>query len=307
MRLFRGIRFIKRCVRPVVALGVFDGLHRGHRKILCAAVRHARRIKGTSIVVTFWPHPQKKQSLYSLQHRLKLFSGYGLDRCIVVRFDSRFAGVPAERFVRDFLVRGLGVYALFVGRNFRFGSGARGNWKLLKRLAQKYGFKVKIFDVIKYGRQTVSSTLIRSLISAGKLRLAEELLGRPVAILGTVIRGKSLGRKLGFPTANINPHHEVLPPSGIYAVMVFLGKRKFGGACYIGSRPTFRKSKTKLSSAPRSIEVHIFGFNKPLYGKDIEVRFLEKIRPDRKFSSPGELVLNIKKDISAAKRIISSL
>jgi len=199
------------------------------------------------------------------------------------------------------------VYALFVGRNFRFGSGARGNWKLLKRLAQKYGFKVKFFDVIKYGRQTVSSTLIRSLISSGKLRLAEALLGRPVALLGTVIRGKSLGRKLGFPTANIDPHHEVLPPSGIYAVRVSLGKRKFGGACYIGSRPTFSRNKTHFSSAPRFIEVHIFGFNMPLYGKDLEVHFLEKIRPDRKFSSPEELVLNIKKDISAAKRIISSL
>ncbi|MDD5254894.1 MAG: riboflavin biosynthesis protein RibF [Candidatus Omnitrophica bacterium] len=303
MKVINGTRSITGLTLPVVALGVFDGLHRAHREILRETVRLARKGKGTGVVVTFWPHPQKQQSVYSLQHRLKLIAASGIDACVVIRFDKRFAQMPARDFVRDILAGRLHARALCVGRNFRFGKNASGDWRLLVRLGELYGFKVKVFDVIKDRGHTVSSTLIRRLILAGKLRAAEKLLGRPVTILGTVVRGRSIGKTLGFPTANINPHHEVLPPSGIYAVSAKVGRKKFGGARYIGTRPTFRKKENR--SLSRQIEVHLFGLHPDLYGQDMEIRFLKKIRPDRRFSSVAKLVLNIKKDIIAAKKIIS--
>jgi riboflavin kinase/FMN adenylyltransferase len=295
MKVIYGINKIGKFRRPVVAMGVFDGLHRGHRLILKAAVAKARQIQGTSVVLTFWPHPQKEESIYSFKHRLRLFGELGIGVCVVINFNRNFERLSAGDFIEKILLRRIAPAYIYVGKNFRFGKGAKGNLQTLKQ----YGLKVRAFEVIKKGEKIISSTFIRRLIKEGNLHLAQELLSRRVSILGTVIRGDSFGRKIGFRTANIDPHHEVTPAKGVYAVRVILNGRKLRGACYIGTRPTFSRGTKKR------IEVHIFSFKKNIYGKYLEIQFIKKIRGDRKFNSAAELSKQIKKDILSIRSRLS--
>ncbi len=300
MKVIYGLRQIKKFKKPVVALGVFDGVHRGHRKILRAIVTKALSINGTSIALTFWPHPQEEKSLYSLEHRLRLIGEQGVDVCIVMNFNRRFSGMPAFDFVKDILLKKIGANFIYIGENFRFGRNAEGNYSTLKELSSKFNFKLKVFEVIKIDHNEISSTYIRNLIRKGELAAAGELLSRPVSILGTVIKGNFLGRKIGFPTANINPHHEVIPPNGVYAVGVIFNARRFQGVCYIGTRPTI-----KIQKAKTHIEVHIFNFKQNIYGKYLEIQFIKKIREEKKFDSPATLGKEIKKDIWVARHVFS--
>jgi len=297
MKVIHGINKIRRFRKPVVALGVFDGVHLGHRRILTAVVDKARRIKGTSMVVTFSPDPHREESIYSLEHRLRLFESIGVEVCIVIKFDKKFSRITAEGFIKNILVGKIGANYIYVGRNYRFGREGKGDFKSLKKLSFFYHFKVKAFDIIKINNQPISSTYIRRLITKGKLNTARKLLSRPVSVLGTVIKGTSLAGRLGFPTANVNPHHEVLPPPGVYAVLVIFNNKKFKGVCYIGTRPTFKHQRQK------HIEVYIFNFKKNIYGKYLEIQFLKKIRNERKFGSAASLVRQIKKDIASTKKI----
>lgn len=298
MKTFFGLSKVKKYKKPVVALGVFDGVHCAHRQILRYTVKLSRWIKGTSLVVTFWPHPQHKESLYSLKHRLKLISGLGIDACIVIRFNKKFSQIEPMDFIKNILVKKIGAHYICVGKNFRFGKGAKGNEKMLQGLGPEFNFHLKAFDVIKRGHQSISSTYIRRLISTGNLASAQLLLGQPVSVLGTVIKGISLGKKLGFPTANINPHHEVLPPSGVYAVRVLLNGKKLKGICYIGKKPTlsFQNHKT--------IEVYIFNFARNIYGRDLEIQFFKKIRGEKKFNSLYALSRQVKIDIQRTRRLL---
>ncbi len=289
----------------VVALGVFDGVHCGHRRILKAAVAKARRIKGTSLVVTFHPHPQNQDSLYSLAHRLRLIAELGVDACVVMRFDRAFSRIPAELFVKNFLARRLNARYVFVGKNFRFGRGARGDFSLLEKMSAVYGFRARSFEVVRVAGTPVSSTQIRRLIAAGKLNKARRLLSRPVSVYGDVVKGNAFGKRLGFPTANMNPHHEVLPPPGLYAVDVFYRGKKFNGLCFIGPTPEFvRPHKNRRSAG--NVEVHILNFHQNIYGQHLEIQFLRKMRPVKQFPFPADLVAQVKKDIVRAKRIFSS-
>ncbi|OGX16884.1 MAG: riboflavin biosynthesis protein RibF [Omnitrophica WOR_2 bacterium RBG_13_44_8b] len=293
--ILRGISKIKKFKIPVVALGVFDGVHLGHRKILKDAVTKAKSIKGTSVVLTFWPHPHRDESLYSLEHRLSLIQELGINVSVVVNFNKHFTRISAADFIENILAEKIGARYVYVGENFRFGRNAEGNVLTLQDAAEIYGFRLKIFSVVSIKNKPISSTLIRSLIKKGDLKAAQKLLGRPVSILGTVIRGVSFGKKLGFPTANIDPHHEVIPARGIYAVKVYLCGERFIGACYIGSKPTFLKRRSS------SIEVHILNFRKKIYGKDLEIQFSKKIRDDKKFKTSEDLSRQIQKDVLATK------
>ncbi|MDD5692196.1 MAG: riboflavin biosynthesis protein RibF [Candidatus Omnitrophica bacterium] len=299
MKIIYGISNIKKFNKPVAALGVFDGMHRGHREIIKCAVMQARRIRGTSIALTFWPHPQKEGSLYSLEHRLRLIAELGIDVCIVVNFNRAFARISAGDFIAKILVKKIGVSYVCVGRNFRFGRFALGDHRKLARAAKKYGFRIKALKVVSSAGRPVSSTVIRRLIKKGRIREAQNLLGRRVSVLGSVTRGSSLGRVLGVPTANINPHHEVIPPPGIYAVRIFLSGKLYGGACYIGTRPTIN-SKNRSTR----IEVNIFGLHKDIYGKFLEIRFVKLIRPDKKFPSLRALSAQMNKDILACRTLL---
>jgi len=298
MKVIYGVNKIRKFRKPVVALGVFDGVHRGHINILKGAVKKAGSIKGTSMVLTFWPHPQKEESLYSLEHRLRLISELGIDVCIVINFNQKFAKISAIDFIKNILFKKIHAHYIYVGKNFRFGKNAEGDFKTLVGLSKIYNFKIKVFGVIKIRNRPISSTYIRTLIKKGRLVLARKLLTRPVSILGTVIRGVSLARKLGFPTANINPHHEVIPPHGVYAVRIIFNGRKFNGICYIGCRPTFL-------SKSENVEVYIFNFNKNIYGKYLEIQFLREIREEKRFASASSLIEQIKKDILTSQRMFS--
>jgi len=303
MKVIYGINAVKRYKNAVVALGVFDGVHRAHRRILKFAARTARRIGGVSIVITFYPHPQKKQSLYSLEHRLRLISELGIDACMVIKFNQRFAKTPACDFIKNILVKKIGARYICVGRNFRFGQNAQGDIAFLRKYSRIYNFKLKVFDLIRINRYPVSSTYIRKLITEGFLSTAEKLLGRRLSLFGTVIKGSSLAKNLGFPTANIDPHHEVLPPSGVYAVYVFLGKKKFGALCYIG-KPARQWFGFPHSQSQKQVEAHILNFRKNIYGADLEVQFIKKIRDKKRFSSRASLIKQIKKDAHSTRQIL---
>lgn len=313
MKVIYGINKIRKYPKPAVALGVFDGVHRGHIRILKEAIIQAKGIRGTSMVLTFWPHPQKEESLYSLEHRLRLFNELGIDVCVVINFSAKFSSMTAESFIKNILVKRINAQAVYVGKNFRFGRGAGGALRTLSKASKIYGFKLKAFEVIKINNKPVSSTLIRSLIKLGRLRGAQRLLGRPVSILGTVIRGAALGRKISSPTANIEAHHEVIPAQGVYAVKVIFDNTKFNGACYIGPRPQFTTRQSQIINHKLqitnynlpSIEVHIFDFNKDIYGRHLEVQFLEKIRGIKKFSSIPALAEQIREDLQKIKTFLS--
>ena len=299
MRVIAGINKIKKYKSAVVALGVFDGLHHGHRIILQEAVERARKIKGTSIALTFFPHPAKQPSLYSLEHRLKLIQEMGIDVCIVIKFSKSFAKIMANDFIHRILVDKIGVKYVCVGKNFRFGYQAAGNYRLLEKAGRELKFKVKAFNVLKSKNIIISSTIIRKLIKAGKLSQAQKLLGRRVSILGSVTKGTKLARVLGFPTANINLHHEVIPPEGIYAVNVRYLDKFYKGICYIGKKPTINPNNKSIH-----IEVHIFSFQGNIYGKSLEVQFIKLIRFDKKFSSLEQLSVQVRKDIKSCRKIL---
>jgi len=294
MKVIYGISRIRRFRKPVVCLGVFDGVHLGHRQIINAAVKKSKEIKGTSIVITFWPHPQKENTLYSLRHRLRLIAELGVKVCVVIRFNSAFARITAKDFIKDFLIKRIGAHYIFVGRDFRFGFNAAGSAKMLKSFADAGFFKLVLFNVVKIGGRKISSTYIRRLIKTSKLNQARCMLSRPVSVFGRVIKGFGRSSRLGFPTANINPHQEVIPPSGVYACRVLLGKRKFYGACFIS-----KKNK------PARLEVHIFDFHKDIYNQELEIQFIKKIREVRKLKSDEELIELIKKDINTCRRLFS--
>lgn len=291
--------------KKIAALGVFDGVHRGHQKILSHVVREARARCLPSAVITFSDHPSllfkphdKVPALTCLEHKLDYFQQAGIDLCYVLRFDRALARMEAEDFVRGVLLEEIGIASLCVGEDFVFGRGCEGDIRLLGRLARECRFRLHVLKRLKVKNRIISSTLIRRLIRGGRLDLAKTFLGRAVSFLGEVVRGEGRGRTLGFPTANIRPFHEVLAPCGIWATEVVLGGKIYPSVTYIGHKPTFHRA-----GASRCIEVFLIGVRRRLYGKKIEVRFLKKIRNDKKFSSSQSLILQINDDLTAAKKI----
>lgn len=306
MKIIYGYKNIKKFKNPVVVLGVFDGVHQGHRYILKQAVKKARLIRGDCIVVTFYPHPQKEMSLYSLKHRLRLIEELGVDVCIIIKFNRKFSLITADNFIKNILAAKIKPKYIYIGKNWTFGKSARGDYKLLDKLSNVYNYKLKAFGILKSNHLPISSTCIRGLIARGKLNAACKLLGRPVTVFGTVVKGISLAKKMGFPTANIDPHHEILPPSGVYLVKAIIGDEKFNGLCNIGRKPTLPdKYRVLKIKKEKHVEVHIFDFNKDIYGKDLEINFIRKLRDEKKFPSLNLLAAQIKKDILQARKILS--
>jgi riboflavin kinase/FMN adenylyltransferase len=299
MEIIRGVSHIRRFPRPVVAIGIFDGMHTGHTAIIRSCVKTAAASGGTGIVLTFEPHPQKEQSIYSLEHRLAIMERLGVKACILIRFTRAFSQLSARAFIKKVIARSIGARRVMVGENFRFGRGLEGDVSTLRECGLAYGFATDIFPLCLYRGKPVSSTRIRACIQEGRLGEARRMLGRPVSVFGTVVEGRRVGRLLGCPTANILPRHEVLPPDGIYAVKALVSGKLVPAICYKGRRPSFG------GGAP-SIEVHLFGFRGNLYGKTMEVFFFKRLRGDRKFASFEELRRAIRGDISAAKKILSS-
>ena len=287
----------------VLAVGVFDGLHRGHQKLIKQAIARARKINGTAGVLTFSPHPAQVLDrhfdlslLVSLAHRLRLMEALGVDVCFVIHFTKAFSRVSAVDFVKKYLSQHLKAKDIFIGCNFHFGRKREGSSDVLKTAAQKYKIRIHAIKPLCCQGDIVSSSSLRTLVAKGNLRLAKKYLGRAVSIFGRVAHGDGRGRRLKFPTANINPGQEILPPRGIYVVEVLCAGQIYQGVANIGFRPSFKKSK-KIN-----VEVHIFNFKRNIYGRSIEVRFLKKIRNERKFLRKEHLCEQMERDKQEARR-----
>jgi len=286
--------------RPVATLGVFDGVHRGHAAMLSETAAWAREIGGTSVAITFNRHPEAilrahpPRALTSLEHRLNLIEKTGIDVAIVLHFDERLARMTAEDFVKEILVDRVQAAGVVFGYNARFGYQAKGDTALLRDLGKKYGFEVRVPEPFLATGAPVSSTRVRNLIMRGELAEAAELLGRPVTLRGTVVHGDKRGATLGFPTANLNLHHEVTPPDGVYIARVRVDDKTRWGLVNIGFRPTFQRG----GQAPRrTVEVYIEGYEGGgLYGRVMEVEVARYLRAERRFESSAALVEQMERD-----------
>lgn len=309
MEIIVGIDNIQRTLKnPVLTIGNFDGVHRGHQALFRKVTQWARKLNGESVVMTFHPHPLDvlfpgKGPVFITPHerRLELIADCGIDVSIVIPFNAEFAQITALDFVKKLLVQTIGAKGVVVGYDYRFGYGREGDIEFLKKLGKEYGFEVETVTGIQVDGTMVSSTAIRESIREGELKAAGKLLGRPYEITGEVVKGRERGgRLLGFPTANINisASTQASPRQGVYAVQVIVGGKRYGGAANLGYNPTF--GDTDLS-----LEAHIFDLNEDLYGKTITVCFVDRLRDEKRFSGPEELSVQIKKDVQKAKEVLA--
>jgi riboflavin kinase/FMN adenylyltransferase len=292
--------------RTVVTVGNFDGVHLGHRVILGRVTARAKELGSQPVALTFDPHPAKvlrpQASLPLLttpEQKFRLLGEAGMDAVVVLPFTREFAAIPARDFVVRYFVERLKAREVVVGHDYSFGHKREGNIDLLKELGQTLGFTVQVVWAVEVNGAVVSSSLIRAMLRLGKVEEANELLGRPYFVSGQVIAGKGRGAKLlGIPTANILPENDLLPASGIYAVVAHRGEKVFPGVANIGTCPTF-DGETALS-----LEVHIFDFAGDLYGEKLGVEFVARLREERRFPSIAALGAQIRSDIEAARQVL---
>lgn len=287
--------------RPVVSIGVFDGVHRGHRHVLERLKAFAEEERGEAVVLTFDTHPRAilegaaPKALTSLAHRLVLLERLGVDATVVLPFDAQTRDIPYERFVEDVLVGRMRVRGLLLGYNTNFGKDGAGTYATVAPLAERLGFRLAEAPPITVGGRPISSTRIREAIETGDLAEAERLLGRPHSLLGTVVRGDGRGRTLGFPTANLDLEGELLPPPGVYQVVVTLRGQRYAAVANVGVRPTFPGARP-----PRPLlEVHVPALSHDFYGETLEVELVRKIRDEVRFESREALVAQIRRDVAS--------
>ncbi len=288
--------------RPVATVGVFDGMHRGHRHLIEHLRAMADRLHGEAVVVTFDTHPRAviegvaPRSILSLEHRLVLLERLGVDQTVVLPFDDDTRQMTYERFTSEVLVERLGVVGLLFGYNGRFGHDGAGTAERLWPLGEALGFVVEEAPPISLDGQPISSSRIRDAIESGELRAASEMLGRAPAIYGRVVRGDGRGRALGFPTANVDPEGEILPPRGVYQVVARVRGERYAAVANIGVRPTFA---AQGGARPTVLEVHVPGLETDLYGERIEVELVRKLRDERTFPDQEALIRQIREDVAS--------
>ncbi len=291
---------------PFVTIGNFDGVHFGHQMLFSEVVNKAYRHKGTSVVITFDPHPLKVvrpdigiKLISTFEQKVELIELANIDVLIVIPFTREFADTPAETFVDDVLIKKIGVEELIVGYDYAFGKGRQGDIPFLKEQGKKKGFEVSVVEPYYVDEMLSSSTMVRDLVSEGRMRDVKKLLGRNYQIRGKVKVGKQRGGPIvGFPTANLAISEEDLcPKHGVYVTQVVYKGKCYGGVLNIGYNPTFGEDKL-------SAETHIFDFDQDIYGKPIKINLLKFIRPEMKFSGPEELSQQITKDIQEAKKVL---
>jgi len=297
-------------IQPVVTIGVFDGVHMGHRAVLEQLVNLARLTKGESVVITFNPHPrlvlgEKTDELYylsTLEEKKKLLAETLIDHLVIIKFDTYLRNMEALDFIREILVREIGIKHLIVGYDNHFGKNKTGDLEKISRYAGLFDFAVGQGREISSPEGVISSTSIRDALLKGHVENANRLLGYCYSLTGTVIQGRKLGRSLGFPTANMKPddNHKLIPANGVYAVDIMLDNKKLTGMLSIGFNPTVNKSKGQ-----KSIEVHIFDFDRDLYGLSITLFFRFRLRDEKKFESIKQLSQQMALDKDTAMRLLS--
>jgi riboflavin kinase/FMN adenylyltransferase len=307
MRFYRGSgEFREEIERSVLTLGNFDGVHLGHQQIFQRVIERRRELGASSIVYTFEPHPLKILQperffplITTIEEKRGIIEKTGIDILICESFTQKFALQAPPDFVKDILHERLKAHEIFIGLDYRFGMKREGNAGLLKALGKKWGIETVILDNIKLDGVEVRSTTIRTYIQSGKVREASRLLGRFYALEGEVIRGKGRGKELGIPTANLKPNKELFPASGIFAVWVFFQGKRFPGVLNVGTNPTFRDQAL-------SLEVYIVDFHDEIYGENLRIEFVEKLRDEKTFPDADALVEQIKKDIVKAREALQS-
>ena len=306
MEILRSIPELERLRGPVfLAIGVFDGVHRGHQAVISTSADHARETSGTPVVVTFDPHPEKvlrpeaaPHLLSATQHKVALIRALGVEHLLIITFNKQFAATEPEDFVQKLVAHSKPLREICVGHEWSFGKNRRGNLDLLKRLGGNLNFDVVGIPPVKINGAVVSSTAIRRAIETGDLAKTAAMLGREYTILGTVTRGDNLGKKIGFPTANLSAHSEQFPPNGVYAAEARIDGELHRGVINLGIRPTVSSGKSE-----RVLEIHLFDFNRDIYGHDVEVRFLKFLRPEKKFENLDALVQQIRHDVEQARQL----
>jgi riboflavin kinase/FMN adenylyltransferase len=302
MKIYNNANLSKKHFNSVIAIGNFDGLHLGHQKVINEAKQKAKKYKLPFGVMTFEPVPmmffskiKKDHRINSLQQKKEQFKKLKLDFLIIIKFNKKFSSLTAEEFIRKIIYKKTKCKYLYVSKNFKFGFKRKGNIQTLKKFENKFNYKNIITKPYKKNNKTISSTFIRNKIRAGNVELANKLLNRNWCVAGKVIKGKKRGRKIGFPTCNVNLNNYVIPKLGVYAVRVNTNNFNKNGVANIGYRPTFNGQNLLL-------ETNIFGINKNLYNKVINVSFKKFIRKEKKFKNFEYLKKQIRLDIKQAKK-----
>ena len=293
----------------MVTVGVFDGLHLGHQRLIHELLAMAAELRGTPTVVTFANHPdavvhqRRPDPLISVPHRLRLLRRSGIERLLLLTFDEHLKSYTAERFAREILADGLRTRGLLLGFDSAIGRDREGTPTRLRELGADLGFAVREGRPMQIDGQPISSTRIREAIHDGDLDLAHRLLGRRPAIFGTVVHGDHRGRTLGFPTANLLPENQATPPEGVYAVEILYEGEQYPGVANLGTRPTFQADGSERTHA--SLEVHFLDCVLDLYGATLEVAFVRRLRGERRFADGAELAEQIRRDVAAARQALA--
>jgi len=309
METFAGYQAVCRnLAHPVVTIGNFDGVHRGHQAIITLALQKARARQGTCVAYTFRPHPQAAlrpgtalQLLSTYDEKLELLAALGVDVTVEEPFSREFSTIEPEQFFSDVLVRALGAEAIVVGYDFAFGRERHGHLEAMQAFCDRSGIELTIVPPQKFDAEVVSSSRIRKHLLGGELEVATNLLGRSFSYRGVVIRGDGRGRKIGFPTANLQIENKLTLPYGVYATNAECEGKTFPSVTNVGVRPTFYQDSKGLSAL---VETHLLDTTVDLYGRKLEVRFVCKLRDEKRFSGVDELKAQIARDVEAARGVL---
>jgi riboflavin kinase / FMN adenylyltransferase len=301
MQVLESLDFPVKFPNPVLTIGNYDGVHIGHRTIIEIVKGKAREIGGTSMLMTFYPHPlhvlrpdKELPSITPVEEKKRLIEEAGIEVLVIAPFTSEFSQLPPEAYVKDILIGTLDIRALVVGYDFRFGKGGRGDIEGMKKCAETYGFSLEVVSPVTIGGEKVGSNKIRKLLQSGEIDKANLLLGRPYMISGEVVHGEGRGRAFGFPTINMETDFDLVPPNGVYVSEVIIGGERFQSVTNIGFNPTFGGEK-------RSIETFILDCGRDLYGENVRLFFHVKLRQEIRFEHVEELRKQIERDVSAAR------
>jgi riboflavin kinase/FMN adenylyltransferase len=296
-------------IRPVITIGMFDGVHSGHRVLLKRLTDKAKEAGGESVVITFWPHPRmvlkqdedKLRFLTSPEERTKLFGQLGIDHLVLIPFSLELSNLTAQEFIKQILIDKLKIHHLMVGYNHRFGKGRQHSFEEYQSFAKEYNFTISLVEAVLTDGMQTSSTDIRNYLLNGNMKAANRILGYQYMVSGRVVGGQQLGRRIGYPTANIEVEepHKLIPPDGVYAVKIRVEGKLYGGMLNIGYRPTVNHNVDH-----RSLEVHIFDFKRDIYSEEVEIEFIQRVRDEQKFSNVEELKAQLKKDEESIRAIV---
>ena len=300
MKIYNNINSVdKKFFNSFLAIGNFDGVHLGHQALLIKVYKYSKKFKKRFGIFTFDPLPKdffsnSDNRILNTNDKIDFIKKFRTDFIIKQNFNYNFSKISHVDFVKNILFKKLKVSNIFIGEDFKFGFQRKGNISFLKQVSKKYNFKIFVINFRKFKNQKISSSKIRDLIQSGEISLVNKMLGRPWLVSGIVIKGKKIGRKIGFPTANIKIFNQIKPLFGVYAVKIICNKRTYNGIANYGVRPTFGKSEPVL-------EVNIFGKSHNFYNKNVKVSFIDFIRKEKKFENSKMLIRQIKKDIKVAK------